>query len=458
MSNQAARKHRNSSIRRAVSTSLLSKGSTALLQFVSLPLAARVLGRAEFGIYSTISLAVLVIAILQLGVGPALGRSISEAAANGNRKQEGRLFSNGALLIVSASMIGLLIAAIVITTVPVPVLFGAEYAPFAESMRPALWTGLFLMVGLLLVEMTDRVREGYMETDSVNASSTAGNLAGAILVFTGIQHQPSVSFLLIAVFGPNILARFVNTLFLLRKRPWLLAEGLVIDRKIQGALIRDGLSFSATSFVVYLTEFSICALIIGRISGPDEVAVFEILMAVTTAFTGMLLMVGRPIWSALVDAKSKGDGEWMESASLRYYGYLALLSVPAAIGLIGFGPWVIRTLYGPEFVIDRIVFVGHVIFLVSVGWRHVNRYLAIGLGLIGQTVLPMLAGLALGMLLGIGGLREYGIAGLFAGLSVGALLIPGISIPRLVWKTLKPASTSLPGIGEGISATGKVGP
>ncbi|MEM6917352.1 MAG: oligosaccharide flippase family protein, partial [Verrucomicrobiota bacterium] len=75
------RESRNRSIRRAISTSLGSKLTTAILQFVSLPIAARILGKEEFGIYATVSLAVLSVIALQLGVGPALARGISEAHA-----------------------------------------------------------------------------------------------------------------------------------------------------------------------------------------------------------------------------------------------------------------------------------------------------------------------------------------------------------------------------------------
>ena len=93
-----------------------------------------------------------------------------------------------------------------------------------------------------------------MEASVVNAWAAAGNLAGAVIVFSGVTSFPSVSFLLLAVFGPNIGARLISTALLLKKRPWLIRRAAP-SRTAMGVLIRDGISFSATSVVVYFVEF-----------------------------------------------------------------------------------------------------------------------------------------------------------------------------------------------------------
>ncbi|MEX2578879.1 MAG: lipopolysaccharide biosynthesis protein [Verrucomicrobiales bacterium] len=436
MTTTQSRGRRNRSIRSAVSASLLSKGSSAVLQFLALPLAARVLGRDEFGIYATVSFAVLAVAVLQLGVGPALARNLSAASADGDRREEGRVYLSGAVLVVAFALAGFLLAAALLIFVPLDVLFGAEYAGYEATMRPALWTGALLMTGQVIVSMTDRVREGYMEASIVNAWSAAGNLVGALVVLVGVTGQPTVSFLLLAVYGPNIVARLASTVLLLRKRPWLVTGGARPRLDAMRELIGDGLSFSATSFIVYLVEFVACALIVGRVRGPQDVAVFQIFMAATTAFHGMLRMVGTPLWAAIVDAKARGDWEWVESARRRYHFYLAALTLLAAVLSIGLGPWVLPRWYGEDFVVERAVFASHAVFLFAMGWRHVNRYIAIGLGLVRRTVASILSGLAVGLFLAVFLLPEHGLWGLFAGLSAGILFIPGWQLPLLVRRCL----------------------
>ena len=61
----AARRDR--SIRLAVATSFLSKAGTALFQLLSIPVAIRVLGREEFGLYTTVNFTLATVALLQIG-------------------------------------------------------------------------------------------------------------------------------------------------------------------------------------------------------------------------------------------------------------------------------------------------------------------------------------------------------------------------------------------------------
>ena len=345
-------------------------------------------------------------------------------------------------MLAGLALVGSLIAALVLSLVPVPVLFGEKYAPFVETMRPALWLGVFLMVGQVAVEMTDRVREGYMESGIVNAWGAVGNIVGAIVVFIGVHYQPSVSFLLLAVFGPNILARAVSTLLLLRKRPWLIEGTARPERATMVALVRDGFSYSATSFGVYLVEYSLCALIVGRVSGPADVAIFHVMMSITTAFTGMLVMVGRPIWAAVVDAMESGDHDWLAAVTGRYYKFLGALTALAALVLIAAGPWLVFRIYGDEFVVGRFLFVGHACFLFAIGWRRVNRYLLIGFGLLPQTVVPIVVGLVAGLAIGVGAMMQWGLGALFAGMAVGTLLFAGLKMQFLVRAKLKTLGNS----------------
>lgn len=438
----ARRSRRNRSIRSAVSTSLASKASTAVLQFVSLPIAARLLGREEFGIYATVSTAILAVAMLQLGVGPALAKGISQASSKHDRRREASYYRNGALLLFLLVLSGLGISALVLSSASITFLFGDTYSSWETEMRSALWCGILLMAGQLIVAHTDRVREGYMEAASVNAASAFGNLAGACFLAVGISHFPTVEFILIAVFLPNILARIINTILLLRKRPYLLTLPGRLDRGIVRSLVHDGLSFTATSFVVFAVEFGLCALLVGRWLGPSEVAVFHILMALTTAFAGLLKMVGTPLWAAIIDAKGSSDIDWTRKTVRRYRLYMLALSGTAAVGLIGLGPLLFPVWYGEEFSANRFVFAAHAAFLFATGWRFIHRTLAIGFGKISATVAPITFGLVLEICCAVAGLHWLGLPGLFLGLATGALLVPGWILPRLIQREMNSLTSS----------------
>lgn len=430
------RSRRNRSIRDAISTSLASKAGTAVLQFASLPIAARVLGREEFGIYATVSTAVFAVAMLQLGVGPALAKGISEASSKGDRNREASYYQNGAVLLGLLVLAGFAVSALLLTFVPMTMLFGETYTPWVPEMKSALWCGAVLMAGQLLVAHTDRVREGYMEAATVNASSALGSLTGALIVAVGIFRIPSVEFLLLAIFLPNILTRLINTAFLLRKRPYLISSRGKLDRSIMRELVQDGLSFSATSFLVFAIEFGVCALLVGRWLGPSDVALFHVLMALSTAFAGLLKMVGTPIWAALIDARESSDISWARVTIRRYRRYMLILAGGAGLGLVALGPLLLPVWYGEEFTAPRILFVAHAAFLFASGWRRVHRTIAIGFGMITRVVLPVTSGLVLEILFAFAGLHLLGLPGLFFGLALGALLIPGWVLPKMIYQAL----------------------
>ncbi|MEM0897299.1 MAG: lipopolysaccharide biosynthesis protein [Verrucomicrobiota bacterium] len=431
------RERRNRSIRRAISTSLGSKLTTAILQFVSLPIAARILGKEEFGIYATVSLAVLSVIALQLGVGPALARGISEAHAKSDSRAEARLYFNGGVLVIALAAISLAIVAAILLVLPIPVLFGEKYAAWERVMIPALWIGAALTVAQIVVGHTDRVLEGYMEASVVNAWNAGGNLLAAVVLVAGIHSFPSVTFLLLAVFVPNILARAVSTVFLLRKRPHLKLQLSSWDKTTLLELLKDGTSFSATASVVRIVEVNVCALLVGRFLGPGEVAVFQVLIFIMVAFTGQVMMVGTPLWAAIVNAKADADYHWIRSAARRYYLFLGLIALTATGGLVLLGPSLLPLWFGEEFVADRMVFAGFSLFLVAVGWRQVNRYLSIGLGKLHQTISSILWGTVIGLLLGTAGLMTAGMGALFAGMALGILILPGRKLPQLVWTEVR---------------------
>ncbi|MEM6278745.1 MAG: hypothetical protein AAF733_04655, partial [Verrucomicrobiota bacterium] len=375
--------------------------------------------------------------MLQLGVGPALAKGISEAFSENNRNREASYYRNGAVLLGILILIGLGIYSLLLTFVPITALFGETYAPWEAEMNSALWCGVLLMAGQLFAAHTDRVREGYMEASTVNASSALGSLLGAIIVAAGIRHFPSIEFLLFAIFLPNILVRFANTALLLRKRPYLIFHSRKLDGGIMRELIRDGLSFSATSFLVFAVEFGLCALLVGRWLGPSDVALFHVLMALSTAFAGLLNMVGTPVWAAIIDARERADAEWTRTTILRYRIYMLILASAAGVGLVSLGTLLLPLWYGEDFTATRMIFAAHAIYLFSAGWRRIHRTLAIGFGIIHDTVAPITSGLVLELVCAFAGLHLFGLPGLFLGLATGAFLIPGWVLPRRIRKAEK---------------------
>ncbi|MEM7144757.1 MAG: oligosaccharide flippase family protein [Verrucomicrobiota bacterium] len=427
---------RNHAIRWAVITSLMSKAGTALLQLISIPIAIRVLGLEVFGIYSTIAMGILIVMLLQVGVGPALTHGISQALARNSRTDQQNYYTTAFFIILGLATLGVTIVSSILTTIPIPVLFGAKYAPFADTMRPALWLGLGIVIAQFILSHTERTREGYLEANINNAWGAAGNFLGAAALAVGISHFPSIEYLLLCVFGSNALAKLGNTIHLLIQRPWLFPRPRLFRRSIARHLLSDGVAFSLSSSVTGLVEFNACALIIGHLAGPATVGIFNVIVQIDVTLAGFVIMITTPTWPAIVDAVARHDLKWIQAAATKLRRFGAAYCVAAMIGIVTLGPWLIPLWLGPEVQIPRLTLFAFMCFF-SIGiWNHIHHSLLIGMGKVKPAAVFVLAEALVILGPATLGLTQFGLPGLLLGMGLTKLAITGTVFPRMFRKSV----------------------
>lgn len=430
---------RNRSIRLAVLTSLLSKGGTILLQLISIPVAIRVLGREEFGLYATVNLTLTVLALLQVGVGPALAHGLAKARAEGDDERQGVLVTTAMLLMLGVvAVLGVVVAA-VLWTVPLAGLYGDAYVGKEAALRPALWIGLGFSLSLFLLNLTERIREGRLQVASNNVWGAAGNVLAAGAVGLGVWWLPEVWFLVVAVHGSLVLAKLANTLALwredVRMRPW---TGRFCGKTARH-LFTDGLAFSTCCLVTGVVEYNLAGWMVGRISGgPSEVALYSVFISMSVMQLGFVFMVSAPTWPAVAEALARGDVGWAQRAAKRLYRYGMGFALACAVGLVAMGPLVFRWWLGPEFAdTGRVVFACYAAYFVAHVWRHLNHTLMIGTGQVGRLARVQLLESALVALAAWFGLAQWGIGGLLLSMAVVMILVTGWVLPRWVGERLR---------------------
>lgn len=371
---------RNRAIRRAVLTSILSKFGTLLLRLVSIPIAIRVLGMEEFGVYATITMVVGMIDMMHVGIGPALTQGLARALARGDREREQGVFATAVLLsagltVVAAAVLGSLVAAL-----PVTLLFGKDFAPFADSMRHACGIALVIVAVEMIGIVIERARDGYLETSCNNAWGAAGNFLGAVGLFAGVRYFPSIEFLLLAINGSVALAKLANAVHLFLSRPYLWPRLDRFRRALVRPLVFDGARFSVTYLLSALVEYNAVAYLIGRLSGPHAAGLFNIMVTVHFSATGIVQMVTIPLWPAIVDAHSRGDRGWIRSSARRIRRFGPGFGLAATAGLVALGPWAFPLWVGDEFTLGRPALAAFGAYFTLHLWRHVNQVLLLGLG------------------------------------------------------------------------------
>lgn len=380
-SSQNARR-RDRSIRLAVAGSLVSKVGTVALQLLSIPLAVRVLGREEFGLYTVVNLTLGTMSLLEIGIGPALTHGLAKARAVGDGKGERELVSTAFFLMLAMALLVGAAAASLLSTVPPDRFFGSGFAGREAALRPALWTGLVLFLGFFVVNLAERIREGYLEVAVNHLWGAGGNFAAALFVGAGIWFVPEVWFLVLAVHGTMVAAKAGNLLHCWREHPNSRPEVSSVRPGMVKGLLSDGVSFSTCFLLTGFVEANFCGWLIGRYGGgPDAVALWGVFMTLTVMQLGFVVMLSTPTWPAVAEALARDETMWAKQAARRLYLHGMAFAVVSATGLVVLGPWGLGVWLGDSFSgTGRWVLAGYAFYFVVHVWRHLNHALMIGVG------------------------------------------------------------------------------
>ncbi|MGL4400819.1 MAG: lipopolysaccharide biosynthesis protein [Luteolibacter sp.] len=431
-------RHRDRSIRLAVVTSFVSKAGTILLQLLSIPIAIRVLGRAEFGLFTLVNLTLTTIALLEVGVGPALTHGLTRARAAGDEIKQRELGSTAFFLMGGIALLTGLVVAAVLLVVPVPQLFGSSFAGKESVLRPALWVGLGLFLMLFVLNLTERIREGHLEVASNNLWGAAGNGFAAICVAGGVWFIPEVWFLVLAVHGSMVLSKICNTATLWKKHPLMVPSLRFARFATARHLFTDGIAFSTCCLVTGIIEFNFCGWLVARSGGPEAVALYGVFITLTIMQLGFVVMLSTPTWPAVAEALARDDRPWARQAAKRLYLYGTAFAACSALGLVLVGPWVLPLWLGGEFSnISRLLLACYGLYFIAHVWRHLNHAMMIGTGQIGRLVGIQLFESATVAVLGAAALHFGGIEALLATMGVVILALTGSFLPRMVAKVLK---------------------
>lgn len=431
---------RDRSIRLAVVTSFLSKAGTALFQLLSIPIAVRVLGREEFGIYSAVNVTLGTVSLLQVGIGPALAHGLSKAKARGHEEDARQLSSSAFFLSGGLALLAGLILAAVLLAVPLPAIFGNEFAGKEALLRTALWTGLALFLLLFLFNLTDRIREGLLEASTNNLWGAAGNVLAAAAVGIGVWFVPQVWFLVLAVHGSVVTAKLCNTVALWHAHPEVRPRLTRFRLPVAKRLFTDGLAFSAATLVTGAVEYYLCAWLAGRHGGPAATALYGVFISMTIMQLGFVMMLSTPTWPAVAEALARGDVLWARKAAKKLYLFGSAFAVCAFGGLVLLGPWVFSIWLGKDFAnTPRTMFACYGLYFVAHVWRHLNHSMMVGTGQVTKLARIQFVESTLIALAAWAALHWGGIGPMLAAMGAVILVVTGWLLPRQVAGHLKGA-------------------
>jgi O-antigen/teichoic acid export membrane protein len=431
---------RDRSIRLAVVTSFLSKAGTLLFQLLAIPVAMRVLGREDYGVYATVGIALSTVIMLEIGVGPALAHGISSAKAKDSGDRVTTLTSSAFFLVFGmALLVGLILSGVLLLT-PLPWIFGDGFTDKVAVLRPALWTGLGLLVMLFVLNLTDRIREGLLQASANNSWGAMGNVIAAVVVAAGVGFVPQVWFLVLAVYGSAVIAKLCNTVALWRAHPEVRPAWTRFRPSVARHLLTDGVAFSACTLVTGVVEFNLCGLLVGRQDGPAATALYQVFISITVLQLGVVMMLSTPTWPAVAEALARGDVTWAKNAARKLYLFGSAFAVCAFTGLVLLGPWVFSLWLGKDFSeVPRSMFACYGMYFVAHVWRHLNHAMMFGTGQVGKLARVQLIESAVVAVVAVVALKWGGVGPMLAAMGLAILAITGLILPRMAARGLAEA-------------------
>lgn len=429
----------------AVVTSLVSKGGNALLMLISIPMAFSVLGEERFGVYGVVQTLMWFITMSDLGMGPGITRRIARAVAQGDREEETAAVSCGFFITVGFALVSGGIFATLMLTVPVTTLFGAGFAPVADELTRNLWLAGLMFLGMLVVNMLERSREGYQEIHVANGFGAAQNVVSAGLLYFGVQHWPTVTFLLLAIYGVQAVSMTSNAAHLIWHRPWLLPRWSKMRGGLARRMIWEGLALFVAGSVAPILQREGTKWLLGQVEGPGAVGRYTILIQLGFFLYGFVFMLSRPLWPAVADAMARGDVDWVRAARRRMLRLFVPLAMATVAGFTAFGPWLADQWLHRHVELQRSDFALFSLSFVLMVWSHLHYVMLAGSGVIRRPALVLALETAAVLMLAWVGIHHYGLSGALAGSAGGVLMFSAWWLPLLLRRCLAPEGHAHPG-------------
>jgi O-antigen/teichoic acid export membrane protein len=326
-----------------------ARGMSILTGLVSVPLTLRYLGTERYGVWMTISSAIVLLVFADFGLGSGVVNAVSEADGAGDRGAATVVVSSAFFMLLGVAAFVVVLFLALSLVVPWHIVFSVNSPEARAELLPTIAVIVSGFAISLPLGVVQRVQIGYQEGYRNSLWQMAGNLIGLCGILVAIHHKATLPCLVLCITGGQALALSCNFLnHFLRVRPWLRPRIALVRRSTCRNLLRVGLVFCGLTLAALLGT-STDNLIIARVCGSSAVARYDVLYKLTS-LTLIIQYFTVSLWPAFSEAQTRGDGAWLRSAFRRTTGGAAVLAVLMCAALLLLGRHVIQLWVGPELV------------------------------------------------------------------------------------------------------------
>lgn len=322
----------------ASAAGIASRGLTALVLVVALPLAQAHLDAPALGVWSLLVTAVALLGFADLGLGNGLVNVLTEAVGRGDAAAARRSVTAGAYGLAGAALAGAAVALPVVALAPWTGLLG-----LSEGQVPGVRVAVAVFVILVLVAIPasigQRVHLAYQQGWAAAATNGLGSALALGGVLAAAAADAGLAWFVAAMLGGPALAWALETAWVLGRshpdlRPGRAAFALPTLRRV----LRAGGLFLVLS-VAGAAAYQSDTLVISQHLGAAEVTRYAVGLRLFTLAPTALAALVMPLWPAYGEAVARGDHDWVRATLRRsVLGSLAVAAVASAVLVVAAQP------------------------------------------------------------------------------------------------------------------------
>lgn len=358
--------------------SFIIKGLSVAINLVFVPLTINYIDAERYGIWLTLSSIIVWFNFFDLGLGNGLRNKLVEAIVKKNVEEERRLIST---TYVSLSVIALLITGIYICIMPF--IQWDDILNVSIIYREELKTlGLIIVIMFSLqfvLQLINTINLAHQKVFLTSFVYLIGSIFSLLFILILRSTIPG-SILLVgtAMFAGNLLALLLFSVhFFFFVRPDLFPKLKYFSRSSSNKLLSLGSKF----FIIQISaivQYQTTNILISRNFSSTQVTEYNIAYRLFSILVMVFSIIISPLWSAVTEAQSKRDFDWIKKTEKKLLFIWSLLAL-SALTLLAFSNFLYRVWLGNAIRIPFSISLGVMLYIVSLTFGMIYVYILNGL-------------------------------------------------------------------------------
>ena len=358
--------------------SLILKGGSIFISFLLVPLTLGYLNTYEYGIWLTLNSVLSWIYLLDIGLGNGLRNKLTESLANDD-------YILGKIYVSTTFFFMTIIVLIFYTIFLISGLFLDWYSIL--NVDPSKVLNLnslvsivfaFICIGFLF-RMIGNVYMAHQLPAANDLLNFIGNLCSLLIIFiltkTTSGSLKDVAITFSAVPATIYLLAFPITFKIF---PKIAPAFKYVKRKYFKNLISLGINFMLIQ-IACIIIFMTSNILISNLFGPEEVTPYNIAFKYFSIITIGFNIILSPIWSAITDAFTRNDYDWIKR-TLRRLLYIWGATSLLALMMIFLSPYAYHLWIGNEVTIPISLTILCAIYVIITTFNNIFTYVINGFG------------------------------------------------------------------------------